>query len=165
LCTASHALSVLWHGVLGCEFGVHVGEELRWGSIAANRWHLIRSCGCRVGHVRVQWLLDLVFTVGFGRIVRALVESIELVAAGSGEAERAVTGAREGEHSPRRACYYARGCHGGICDCRVLCDEQLVMRYEVKFAMPREIQHVIAFGLVIAIVTLVDLSDLLLLHS
>jgi hypothetical protein len=45
--------------------------------------------------VRVQWLLDLVFAVGFRCIICALVEGIEFVAAGSREAEGAVGGARE----------------------------------------------------------------------
>jgi len=51
--------------------------------------------------VRVQWLLDLVFAVGLGGVVRALVESFELiVVAGSRDAEGTVGGAWKGEDSP-----------------------------------------------------------------
>jgi hypothetical protein len=57
--------------------------------------------------VRVQRLLDLVFAVRFRRIICALVEGVEFTAAGSGEAEGTVGGAREGEDGPRRASCYA----------------------------------------------------------
>ena len=51
--------------------------------------------------MRVQRLLDLVFAVRLGSVVRALVESFELIVADSGDAKGTALGALEGEESAR----------------------------------------------------------------
>lgn len=51
--------------------------------------------------MRVQRPLDLIFAIGFCRVICALVECFELIVADGRDAEGAALGARDNEEGPR----------------------------------------------------------------
>ena len=47
--------------------------------------------------MRIEWLVDLEFAVGFRRVICALVEGFKFITAGCRDAEGAALGALQGE--------------------------------------------------------------------